>query len=64
MSETAILLHQGTPKHSYHATIVCLMKNKYSKTCCVAHTDTDDPALLAASVTSTSEMYVAVTLKY
>ena len=40
------------------------MKNKYSKACYIAHTDTDDPTSHAASVTSTSEIYVAVTLKY
>jgi hypothetical protein len=28
MSRTAIPQHQGTPKNRYHATIVCLMKNK------------------------------------
>ena len=40
------------------------MKNKYSKTWYIAHTDTDDPTSHAASVTPTSEIYVAVTLKY
>jgi hypothetical protein len=64
MSQTAISQHQGTPKNSYHATIVCLTKNKCSKTCYIAHTDTDDLTLRDASVTSTSEVYVAVTLKY
>jgi hypothetical protein len=64
MSQTAISQHQNTPKNSYHATIACLMKEKHSKTCYIAYTDTDDSTLHAASVNSTSEVYVAITTKY
>jgi hypothetical protein len=40
------------------------MNNKYIKTCYITRTFTDDTTLYDVSVTSTSEVYVAVTQKY
>jgi hypothetical protein len=63
MSQNGISQHQSAPINSYHATIVCHMKHKHSKTWYITCSDTDDPTLHVVSVTSTSEVYVAVTLK-